>query len=143
MKSYTQDNLFWLLLRVSMLTKPTLIQLSEAHKLPPGQMFTLCALEPGKAVPMHAVCGILHCDASNVTGIVDRLVTAGYIERKESDQDRRVKAIRLTEAGEAARSNLLQETAALDLPCAKNLSDEEQKVLKELLAKLLIAPCEQ
>lgn len=92
---------------------------------------------------MHAVCGILHCDASNVTGIVDRLVAIGYIERKESDQDRRIKAIKLTKAGEAAREKLLQETAALDLPYVNNLSDSEQKVLKELLAKLLIAPCEQ
>ncbi len=124
-----------------MLTKPSIIQLSEAHKLTPGQMFTLCTLEPGKAVPMHSVCGILHCDASNVTGIVDRLVGLGYIERRESDQDRRVKAIKLTEAGEAARDKLLQEAAAFDLPCLKNLSDHEQATLTELLAKLLVNQC--
>lgn len=122
-----------------MLTKPGLMQLSEAHNLTPGQMFTLCTLEPGKAVPMHSVCGILHCDASNVTGIVDRMVAAGYVERKESDYDRRVKAIKLTKKGETVRRDLLQKTAAFALPCVANLSDSEQGELKALLSKMLKA----
>lgn len=41
----------------------------------------------------------LKCDASNVTGIVDRLESRGLLERHVDPADRRVKRIHLTDAG--------------------------------------------
>src|SRR3979409_240844 len=37
----------------------------------------------------------------NVTGLVERLVESGHIDRRTSDSDRRVQVIRLTKAGRA------------------------------------------
>jgi Mn-dependent DtxR family transcriptional regulator len=42
----------------------------------------------------------LHCHDSNVTGLVDRLEQRGLIERQSNPNDRRVKLIALTKAGE-------------------------------------------
>ena len=40
---------------------------------------------------MSALAHALHCDNSNVTGIVDRLEAAGLVERRAAEHDRRVK----------------------------------------------------
>ena len=42
----------------------------------------------------------LYCDASNVTGIVDRLEGRGLVERKPDPNDRRVKRLVLTPQGQ-------------------------------------------
>jgi DNA-binding MarR family transcriptional regulator len=49
----------------------------------------------------------LGCDASNVTGIVDRLEKRGLIERRPSERDRRVKVLVVTPEGARVRRRLL------------------------------------
>ena len=41
---------------------------------------------------MSALAGLLMCDNSNVTGIVDRLEALGLVERRPAEHDRRVKS---------------------------------------------------
>src|SRR5260370_3106168 len=57
----------------------------------------------GDALPMNEAAGKLHCDPSNVTGIVDRLEARGLIERQHLTTDRRVKHLALTPAGRRLR----------------------------------------
>jgi len=66
----------------------------------------LYSLEPGTAASMRRLADTLFCDASNVTGIVDRLEARGLIERREDPGDRRVKLIALTDAGADARAEI-------------------------------------
>src|SRR5205823_3780422 len=69
--------------------------------LSPMQAHTLRFLE--HPVPMNELAETLWCDASNVTGIVDRLEARGLVERRPSPDDRRVKLLCLTDEGEALR----------------------------------------
>ena len=64
------------------------------------QAMALTSLEPGEPIPMSALAGLLMCDNSNVTGIVDRLEALGLVERQPAERDRRVKAVALTEQGD-------------------------------------------
>jgi DNA-binding MarR family transcriptional regulator len=48
----------------------------------------------------------LVCDASNVTGIVDKLETRGLIVRQGAEHDRRVKQLIVTERGRELRAKL-------------------------------------
>src|ERR671928_2004208 len=64
-----------------------------------AQAHALRMLDPDEPMPMSALAERLFCDASNVTGIVDRLEARGLVERRSSEGDRRVKALTLTEAG--------------------------------------------
>ena len=59
--------------------------------LTPAQGQALKVLDPARPVPMSTLAEALFCDASNVTGIVDKLETRGFIARQGSDHDRRVK----------------------------------------------------
>jgi DNA-binding MarR family transcriptional regulator len=50
-------------------------------------------------VPLSAISARMLCDNSNLTGIVDRLITKGYVERRPDPQDRRVSLICITPVG--------------------------------------------
>lgn len=132
-----QDNLNWLLIRASIVAKQRLMKISEAYDLAPMQALTLCALQPGEAIPMHKISGMLACDASSVTGIVERLSVGSYIVRRESSTDRRVKTIELTAAGVKLRDTLLPKIAEKDAPNLEALTHDEIKTLKKLLVKTL------
>ncbi|HEX8771028.1 MAG TPA: MarR family transcriptional regulator [Acidimicrobiales bacterium] len=77
----------------------------------------------------------LGCDASNVTGIVDRLEERELVERQILAGDRRVKRLVLTDAGRALRA-AHQERLAQDVPLAASLSPEDRQVLADLLRRV-------
>ena len=56
---------------------------------------------------MSTLAEALACDASNVTGIVDKLETRGLIARRGADHDRRIKTLVVTERGRALRDRLI------------------------------------
>ena len=85
-----------------------IVNVVTALDLSPPQAFLLRLLEPGSHLTMGALAGALACDASNVTGLVDRLEARGLIERLTLPHDRRVKAIALTSEGELAREKFVQ-----------------------------------
>ncbi len=84
---------------------------------------------------MSALAELLHCDNSNVTGIVDRLESRGLVERRPAEHDRRVKHLIVTEAGTALRE---QVGARMNQPPPgfENLTAEEQRRLATLLRKV-------
>jgi DNA-binding MarR family transcriptional regulator len=93
-----------LLWRLMQANKPRFMALAQELGLAPMQLHALRLIEPGVEVPMSSLAGKLFCDASNVTGIVDRLEARGLIERRPAEHDRRVKLLVLTDAGNRVRS---------------------------------------
>jgi len=67
--------------------------------LSPPQAKCLRYLAHAGPVPMRDVALQLGCDASNVTGIVDRLEQRGLVERRAAPADRRVKTLVITSSG--------------------------------------------
>ncbi len=69
----------------------------------------LWSLSQEEGRPLGSLAREWGCDPSNVTFIVDRLVRAGLASRTESEADRRIKLIALTEKGARIRQELLTE----------------------------------
>ena len=94
----------------------------------------LQVLEPGGEMPMSALAERVYCDASNVTGMVDRLEARGLLERRDDPRDRRVKRIALTDEGVAVRERVLERL--YDPPEAiARLSRADQRALRDLLRR--------
>src|SRR5258708_30414074 len=74
--------------------------------LSPAQCHVLHLIEPGRPLPMSRLADTLSCDASNVTGLVDRLESRGLVRRQASARDLRVKVPHLTPTGPPPRSPL-------------------------------------
>ena len=73
--------------------------IAQEFELAPQQISALKVLHERGAIPMSELAGALHCDSSNVTGIVDRLEQRGLAVRRSAANDRRVRLLELTERG--------------------------------------------
>lgn len=71
-----------------------------------AQAQLLISIDPERPVAMSELASSLGCDASNVTGLVDRLEERGMLERRAASQDRRVKMIGVTTAGAKQRAKI-------------------------------------
>jgi MarR family transcriptional regulator, organic hydroperoxide resistance regulator len=107
--------------------------------LSPPQAYALRRLEPERPLPMRDLADGLACDASNVTGIVDRLERRGLVERQVSSSDRRVKTLVVTAQGVAVRARLLRRLHQVPDAVAE-LSPEERRLLRGVLRRILAGP---
>jgi MarR family transcriptional regulator, organic hydroperoxide resistance regulator len=85
-------------------------------------------------VPMRELACRLRCDASNVTGIIDRLERRGLVERRASPSDRRIKSLVTTRQGDEVARALWIEVRARALALL-DLSDDERATLVALLRR--------
>src|ERR1700716_4051604 len=105
-------------------------------KLSPAQCHVLHLIEPGRPIPMGQLAEPLACDASNVTGLVDRLESRGLVRRRPSAADRRVKGLDLTPTGSRLR-RLLVDRMTTPPATLRRLSVREQRALVRMLTRLL------
>jgi len=105
-------------------------------ELSPPQVMALRSLDPERPMPMSELAGVMACDNSNVTGIVDRLEARGLVERQVAEHDRRVKMLAVTEAGAQMREQLLARMYAAPEALAA-LSPADQRALRDLLRRAL------
>src|SRR6266404_3766431 len=133
--SSLKNNLYWQLLRVAINAKHGLINIAEKHKLTMMQMYTLCLLESDISIPMNSLSSLLQCDASNVTGIVDRLFQHKYIKREENPHDRRSKMITLTPKGVKLCEKISESLHSYEHAGLNELSTDQKRQLLTLLAK--------
>lgn len=85
--------------------------------------------------PMRTLAERLCCDASNVTGIIDRLERQSLVQRQPDQHDRRVKNVVVTEGGADAvrrlRGGMHATRAAFDA-----LGEDDRATLLRLLGTL-------
>lgn len=113
------------------------MSIAEEYGLTFIQVYTLCSITPEKPLSMHQVAKMLHCDASNVTGIIDRLFSQQYIVRLEKPGDRRVKMAALTPKGEKLRHEIVNKIVSYHPESLERLGATEKKQLNSLLHKIL------
>ncbi len=78
-------------------------ELAAQHGLSAIQAKVLLQLQPDGALTMRALAGQLQYDASNLTGVVDRLEEMGAVRRQPQPNDRRAKRVVLTADGQRLR----------------------------------------
>ena len=106
--------------------------------LTPAQGHALRSLDPDSPVAMSALAGSIMCDASNITGIVDKLESRGLISRQGAEHDRRIKQLVVTEKGRKLRAKLVAKV--LEPPKAiaclpTELKDRLVSVVRAVLAE--------
>jgi DNA-binding MarR family transcriptional regulator len=125
-----------LLVRFFFTQRASLPPLAADLQLSPAQCHVLHLIEPDRPVPMGQLAETLACDASNVTGLVDRLESRGLVRRRPSPADRRVKVLVLTPTGCRLRA-LLLERMTVPPAALERLSPREQRALVRILTRLL------
>jgi DNA-binding MarR family transcriptional regulator len=116
--------------------RPRMLRMASESGLTPPQLFALRALDPEHPVPMRELAHQLHCDNSNVTGLIDGLEAQGLVERRPAEHDRRMRMLVVTEHGVAVRERLEAAMAQVPGPIA-SLSAADQRTLRDVLRRAL------
>jgi DNA-binding MarR family transcriptional regulator len=121
----------WSLL-VGLVYPPPFLAIARDLGLRPASFGALRTLDRPRT--MSEIATVLHCDNSNITGIVDGLEEKGLATREPSPVDRRVKLIALTAEGRKVRARL---TRAVEQPPAwvTGLSEADRRALVEILGR--------
>lgn len=136
-----QESAYWLLTQVAIRARHGFARLAEkTYGLTGPQMQTLCLIDPTAPAAMNNLSCQLGCDASNVTGIADRLVAQGYIIRQDSPADRRIKMLALTPKGIKVRAQIATDLQAATPLGLATLTPTELEQLQHLLSKILLPP---
>ncbi len=116
--------------------RPRMLAVAAEFGLTPPQMFALRALDPETPMPMRDLAAQLHCDSSNVTGLVDGLEAHGLVERRPAAHDRRVRMLVVTERGERGRERLHEVIHEVP-PALASLGESDQRALRDILRRAL------
>src|SRR5262245_9779973 len=108
---------------------------ASSFGLNPGSLKALLDLEVGSPASMRALAEAWHCDASNVTWLVDQLESRGLVQRHVSPTDRRVKTVVLTERGLGLREKVETHMRTAP-PELLELDDDDLDVLVRVLSKI-------
>src|ERR1700704_5547803 len=112
--------------------------LAAEHGLSAVQAKVLLQLQPDGALTMRTLAGQLQYDASNLTGVVDRLEALGLVRRQSHPHDRRAKGVLLTDSGQRTRKAFWERLTNRSGPLGK-LNSRELSRLRSLLGSALRA----
>lgn len=105
------------------------------------QMHVLMILleEDGHVLPLKEVEHRLHVAQPTAAGVVVRLEQKGFLESKMSEEDRRVKLLRLTEEGKRQCMDCISHAREAEKRVREALSEEEYGQLQDLLDKIIFS----
>lgn len=109
--------------------------------------FMILTYATADGVPLSEISARMLCDNSNLTGIVDRLISKGYVERRPDPQDRRVSLICITSAGAEKLRRIKPRHHARVSRRMRSLSSDQvyelRNLLKQLFEGLQVTPLEE
>jgi MarR family transcriptional regulator, 2-MHQ and catechol-resistance regulon repressor len=87
-------------------------------------------------MPVNVIGPKVNLNPGSVSVAVDRLYQKGLVSRVESDSDRRVRTVSLTEKGRRVFIPIFREHAALIKRAFQDVSLQEQREMEEVLKKI-------
>lgn len=88
--------------------------------------------------PQGRIAQLLHVHPSTVTGIVDRLVRQGFIEKRADPRDRRRTLLGLTPAGRRVNGSLEGTVEAAVLRTMQNADEEDLAATRRVLESMVL-----
>jgi DNA-binding MarR family transcriptional regulator len=112
-------------------------RLFRDHGLTPAQYNILRILRgEGKPLPILEIASRTVTVVPGITGLIDRLEQAGFVQRERCEKDRRVIFVAITEKGTKILSHLDEPLLALHEKLMGHLAQVELKELNRLLEKV-------
>jgi DNA-binding MarR family transcriptional regulator len=111
---------------------------AEGFGLTIMQLYTMHAIGEEHQTTMGKTAEAIRCDASNVTGIIDKLVAMGLVSREENPNDRRIKTLQLTTKGRDQLHKVLN--AMAERLGYSRVTQEEIGEFRSILLKLTGGP---
>jgi DNA-binding MarR family transcriptional regulator len=126
-----------LMLHLHRSSSPELFRMLGELGLSITQVKTLHVLREAGDVNVKDVAGRLGLSLPAMSRALDGLVLRGFVERRESEQDRRAKLVRLLPAGRAALDTIERTRVSVIEEFTATLSDDERAGLHDALLPVL------
>lgn len=132
----TNHTLYHKLMLLMMHSKHQIVDIMEQRQMTPVQGMLLMLFEPGQGRSMQELSRQMSCDASNMTGLIDRLASQQLIERTADPKDRRVKVIQLSQKGLVCKREILESLQKAEAADMQRLTLEEREAFVRIVTKL-------
>lgn len=110
--------------------------IQEPFKLNKLEFTILILLQANEELTPKRLSTVLNIAAPNLTLILDRLEKCDLLTRIQSEQDRRMNLVRLSEAGQALADQLKLVSLTMEENIWKHVTSAEKQILLELLRKI-------
>jgi DNA-binding MarR family transcriptional regulator len=111
-------------------------QIAADFDMTPQMAIALQEIPAERTITMKELAAALWCDASNTTGVVDRLEAGKLVERRASATDRRIKCLVLTSSGKRVRRRIAERMSEAP-PAVAALSAADQSALESIVDRAL------
>jgi DNA-binding MarR family transcriptional regulator len=107
--------------------------------LTPVQYAALAAIGASPGLDQVTLAGLIAFDRTTITGVVDRLVQKGLLERHASSRDRRARELRLTDKGRRTLRAMTPAVESAQRTMLRGLTAREADEFLRLLRKAIEA----
>ncbi len=105
-------------------------------QLSKSELLTLLQVDRNGEIIMSRIADYINIPMSTATGLIERLVKKGYIERVRNESDRRIVTIRLSEEGKKLAGEIKARISEVIGTVLEALTEEEKKLLMSVFTKL-------
>jgi DNA-binding MarR family transcriptional regulator len=133
---YVLDEQIGFLLRVAMQRHTAIFTARMIEGLTQTQFAALAKLYEVGPSSQNQLGRRIYLDAATIKGVVDRLVTRGFVTAVSDPKDRRRRAVALTERGRQATEAAQPVAAEITATTLAPLSEDERRAVVKLLRKL-------
>jgi len=103
----------------------------------PPQVWVLRYLSRQKECSMRSLANFMQMGLSSVTGMVDRLVKQGLVNRRRTEKDRRLVFVDITAKGRRILGEILEQHRTTTLNLFELLTSEERSTYLYIIEKLV------
>jgi DNA-binding MarR family transcriptional regulator len=105
-------------------------------ELEPREFALLRAVGASEGQSQHAIGGRLQIPASRMVAFVDALQGRGLLERRQNPEDRRARALHLTEDGRSLLNRALALAVAHERDLCADITEQDRELLIDLLQRV-------
>ncbi|MDN5001901.1 MarR family winged helix-turn-helix transcriptional regulator [Bradyrhizobium sp. GCM10027634] len=107
--------------------------------LTPVQYAALATIKTNPGLDQATLAGLIAYDRTTITGVIDRLVQKGLIERRASPRDRRARELEITNDGRHTLRRITPAVESAQRVMLRGLTAKEGEELMRLLRKAIAA----
>jgi DNA-binding MarR family transcriptional regulator len=134
--TYVLEDQVGFLLRTANQRHRMIFGAAVANEVAPAQFSALAKLYESGPVSQNKLGRLIALDSATITGVVERLVAAGHVRSRRSDDDARLRLIDLTPAGRRRIEALLPIAEEITNRTLDPLTEREAATLIRLLKKV-------
>ena len=133
---YVLDKQIGFLMRVAMQRHTAIFTSRMIEGLTQTQFAALAKLYEVGPCSQNHLGRLIYLDAATIKGVVDRLVSRGFVSAVSDQKDRRRRAVTLTDRGRVVTEAAMQIAAQITAATLRPLTADEQQQVTRLLKKL-------